>query len=230
MATRASAAIFRRRRHRRRYRKYALSRSATFGPGLLAPLAGWLYLGEPLRWAGLAALVLAGLLVVPVAVVWVLFCLPAIVIGGPFREWRIQHRKHHDRAQCKSAVITAGLRRVTFAMDRYRCLYCGITAAELAALPPRVGKDGKTRPRCLHPDHRKPWKIGGRTTLFNMGLLCDEHNEIKCNYWRERNGYVWYRYRDNPELTALAAEITRVVIYRSRNPLRLWRAAWALGA
>ena len=35
---------------RRRYRSYALSRSATFGPGVVIPLGGWLYLGEPLHW------------------------------------------------------------------------------------------------------------------------------------------------------------------------------------
>lgn len=230
----------RRPRKRRHYRNYHLSGWATFGAGIFAGIGGWTYLHEPLDvagpdsgwWhlAGLGAFVTAGVLIAPIAVVWVAFCLPALIMGGPFREWRIRHRKHHDRGKCKSAVITASLRRVTYAMDRHRCLYCGITAAQLAALPPRVGKDGVSRPRCLHPDHRMPWKVGGRTTLLNFGVLCDEHNEIKCNYWRERNGYVWYRYRDNPELMAQAADITRVVIWRSRNPMRLWRAAWALAA
>jgi hypothetical protein len=217
-------------RRRRRYRNYALSRSFTFGPGVLAPLGGWLYLGEPLHWAGLAAMAAAGLVIIPALVVFVLFCLPAIIIGGPFRQWRIRHRKHHDRARCKSAYISAGLRRVVAAMDRNRCLYCGITAAELDLLPPRVNLDGKVTPRRVHVDHGQPWKAGGRTTLFNLGLLCDEHNEIKLNYWRERNGYIWYRPEARTrERLLVAADITRVVLRRRWSILRLVRAAWALG-
>lgn len=215
---------------RRRYRNYALSRSLTFGPGLLAPLGGWLYLREPMRFAGLAAMAAAGILTVPALVVFTLFCLPGIVIGGPFRQWRIRHRAHHDRARCKSAYITAGLRRVVLAMDRNRCLYCGITAAELAMLPPRVNLDGRLTPRRLHVDHGMPWRAGGRTILFNLGVLCDEHNEIKLNYWRERNGYTWYRPQcRTPERLALAADITRVVRRHRWSVPRLMRAAWALG-
>lgn len=221
-------------RRRRKYRTYHLSRWATFGTGFAVPLGGWAYLGEPLRWAGLGAMAVAGELVIPAAVLWVLFALPALIIGGPFREVRIRHRMHHDRARCKSAVITAGLRRVVLAMDRHSCGYCGISAAELALLPPRVNLDGKVTPRRIHVDHGQPWKCGGRTTLFNMGALCDEHNEIKLNYWRERHGrrkgYVWYRPQcRTPERLATAADITRVVLRRRWSIFRLLRAAWALG-
>lgn len=228
-------------RRRRRYRSYHLSRWATFGIGFFVPLAGWAYLGEPLAvagpdagwWhlAGLLAFVLAGEFILPVAVLMVMFWLPAVLMGGLVpRKWRISHRRNHSRLECKSAKITAGLRRVTFAMDRNRCLYCGITARELAALPVRIGKDGRTYARCLHADHGKPWIAGFLTTLFNMGLLCDDHNEVKSCYYRERNGYIWYhRGSRSQERLAQAADITRVVMIRRWSLFRLWRAAWALG-
>lgn len=228
-----SATAYRRRapaRRRRRYRNYALSRSLTFGPGVIAPFAGWVYLREPLHWAGLTAMELAGVLTVPVAVLAVLFVLPGLLMSGLVpNQWRINHRKRHGRENCKSAVISASLRRVVLAADRHRCLYCGITARELAALPPRMSLDGKITARRLHVDHWHPWQPGGPTTLFNLGTLCDEHNEIKCNYWRQRNGYIWYRYRSNPAMLRFAARITQTIRWKRWTPLRLLRAAWALG-
>jgi hypothetical protein len=217
-------------RRRRRYRKYALSRWATFGSGTLIPFGGWLYEREPLHWAGLAVMELGGLIVIPVAVLFVLFVLPGFLMSGLVpNQWRINHRKRHGRANCKSAVISASLRRVVLAADRNRCLYCGITARELDELPPRMSLDGKVTRRRVHVDHWHPWQPGGPTTLFNLGTLCDEHNEIKCNYWRQRNGYVWYRYRGNPEMLRLAAEITMYIRWRRWSLFRLWRAAWAIG-
>jgi hypothetical protein len=218
-------------RRRRHYRKYRLSRWATFGTGAAAPLGGWLYLGEPLHWAGLAALAVAGEAVIPVTVLVALFVLPGMLLSGlvPVR-WRIRHRARHGREKCRSAVISASLRRLVLAADRYTCLYCGITQRELEELPPRVSMDGKITPRRMHVDHWFPWQPGGPTTFFNLGSLCDEDNEIKCNYWLQRNGYVWYRYRDNAGLTEHAAEISRTIRWRRWNPFRLFRAAWALGA
>lgn len=227
---------------RRRYRRYALSPWVLFGPAMAIPLGGWLYLREPLRvggpdagwWhlAGLAAMELAGLVLIPVSLLLALFVLPAVLRGGLVpNQWRIRHRKRHGRANCKSAVITASLRRVVFAADRHRCLYCGVTAAELAALPPRLCKDGRVRPRTLHVDHWKPWQPGGLTTLFNLGTLCDEHNEIKLNYWRERSGYIWYRPSErNPGRLAEAARISAAIRWKRWSLFRLWRAAWALSA
>lgn len=219
------------RRRRRRYRKYRLSRWVTFGTGAAAPLGGWLYLGEPLRWAGLGAMAAAGEAVIPLVILTALFVLPGLVMSGLVPvQWRIRHRARHGRENCKSAVISAGLRRLVLAADRYTCLYCGITARELDALPPRKTMDGRITPRRLHVDHYHPWQPGGPTTFFNLGTLCDEHNEIKCNYWRQRDGYVWYRYRDNAGLLAYAAEITTTIRWRRWSPLRMTRAAWALGA
>jgi hypothetical protein len=238
MTTMARRPVRRPARRKRHYRSYHLSRWATFGAGFFAALGGWLYAVQPLHWVAawmpwaiLGAMTVAGEIVIPAVVVFILFCLPALLIGGPSRRLRINHRRRHGRAACKSAVITRGLTRVVHAMDRNRCLYCGITAWQLAQLPPRVGKDGVTRKRCLHVDHGKPWIAGFLTVLPNLGMLCDEHNEIKSCYYRERNGYVWYHGGSRtPERVAKAADITRVARQRSKNPLRLVRAAWALGA
>lgn len=221
----------RRPRRRRHYRSYRLSRRVTFGTGLAAPFAGWLYLGEPYHWAGLAAMAVAGTVTVPLFLLWALFILPAVIIGGPFRQLRIRHRLHHDRALCKSAVIPAALRRIILAADRNRCLYCGITAEALAALPPTLGRDGRLRKRCLHIDHSMPWKgPGGRTTVLNMVTLCDRHNEIKLNWWRERNGYVWYRPEARSEENLRLAEIITMTVRQRRwAPLRLLRIVWAMG-
>ena len=218
-------------RRRRRYRSYSLSRWATFGTGFFTALGGWLYLGEPLRWAGFGLLAVAGEVVIPLSLLFILYFLPAILMGGLVpRKWRIRHRLRHSRELCKSAYISAGLRRVVLATDRYRCLYCGITSRELAAMPARTGKDGRLVPRRLHVDHGCPWRAGGLTVLLNLAALCDEHNEIKLNWWRERNGYVWYRPEARtPERVALAELITRTVRRRRWNPFRLLRAVWALG-
>lgn len=218
-------------RRRRKYRRYHLSRWATFGAGFGTPFAGWIWESEPLHWLGLAGMVLAGELVIPVAVLTVLFVLPGLLLSGLVPvQWRISHRARHGRENCKSAVISASLRRAVLAADRHTCLYCGISARELSALPPRMSMDGNLTKRRLHVDHYRPWQPGGLTTFFNMDTLCDEHNEIKCNYWRQRNGYVWYRYRKDAALMRQAAEITRSIRWRRWSPLRLMRAAWAMGA
>lgn len=217
-------------RRRRRYRKYKLSRWATFGSGAGLPLGGWLYLGEPLRWAGLAGMDLAGLAVIPAAVLMVVFFLPAALAGGLVpRSWRIAHRDRHGRENCRSSHISASLRRVTLAADRNRCLYCGVTAGELAQLP-RWIKDGVVISRALHIDHYVPWIAGGLTTLLNMGTLCDEHNEIKSCWYRNRRGRVWYnRAKRSPANLAVAEEITMSIRWRRWSLFRLLRAAWALG-
>lgn len=211
-------------RPRRRYRSYALSRSATFGTGAVLPFGGWIYLGEPLHWAGLGAMMLAGLTVVPVTLLFILFMLPAMVLGGPFRQWRISYRDRQirrgiPREQQRSSYISRSLRRLVYAADRNRCLYCRDTLREIQA---RGGR--------LEVDHGCPWRAGGLTTLVNCTALCSTCNGVKLNYWRERNGYIWYRpSQRTPERLALAAEITRVVRRKRWGLFRLWRAAWALG-
>ncbi len=218
----------RHRRHRR-YRKYRLSRWATFGTGIAAPLAGWLDLHQAAGWAGLAVLEIAGIVIIPVAVLAVLFFLPTALTGGLVpRSWRIAHRDRHahhcdgcaddcdrhGRDKCRSSYITRGLRRVVFAADRYACVYCGACGPDVV----------------LQVDHVRPWSRGGLTSLFNCMTLCAEHNLVKLNYWRDRDGYIWYRPSErSAEKIAVAAMILAAERARRWNPFRLLRAAWALG-
>lgn len=193
-------------------RRYRVSRLLTFGPAAALPLWGWHDTGEPLHWAGLAVMTAAALLVVPAAVLAILFFLPAALRGGLVpRQWRIKYRARHGRKGARSEYISPRLHAVVFAADRNRCVYCGSALA-------------------LNADHVRPWQPGGLTTLFNLMTLCQAHNLIKLNYWRERNGYVWYQPdMRTPERLALAAGILRVERRKRWNPLRLLRAAWALG-
>ena len=201
---------------RRRYRSYHLSRFGTFGPGLALPLYGWVDLGKPLHWAGLGVMTAAGLLVVPVAVLVVMFFLPAVLMGGLVpRQWRISYRGKHGREGARSAYITKRLKYVVFAADRYRCAHCGIHWDQAGH---------------LEVDHVRPWSLGGLTTLFNCRALCPRCNKIKSNFWRFRRSgravYVPFAGWSDP---ILAEAILRSERRTQWSPFRLLRAAWALG-
>jgi len=213
---------------RRRYRKYSLSRAVTFGPGLALPLWGWVYLREPFRWAGLGVMAAAGLIAVPPVIVITLFFVPALVIGGVFpRRWRVRYRQRQidagrPRESQRSSYISASLRRVVLAADRYRCVACKA----------RLG----VHVAWLEIDHMISWRGGGRTTFFNCSALCQPCNGIKSNYSVDRDGYIHYHgYRGLragqplPPAVLQAAEILRRERRHRWNPLRLFRAAWALG-
>lgn len=217
--------VIRRQRH---YRQYHLPRGTTFGPAVLAPLAGWGYLGEPLHWAGLGVMLAAGLLVIPAAVLVVMFFLPAMIMSGLIpRRRRARHRQRLiedgvPRNAQRSSYISASLRRVVLAADRNRCSYCG------ARLHIHVA--------WLEVDHMVAWSGGGLTTLFNCRALCQPCNGVKLNYSVDRDGYIHYRgYKGLragqalPRVVLDAADILRAERRGRWNPLRLWRAAWALG-
>lgn len=193
-------------------RHYRVSRLLTFGPAIALPLWGWEDLGQPLHWAGLAGMVLAALLIIPMTLLVILFFLPAALRGGLVpRQWRINYRARHGREGARSAYISKRLRAIVFAADRHRCVVCKSTLV-------------------LNADHVRPWQPGGLTTLFNLMTLCRTCNLVKLNYWRERSGYVWYRPdMRTPERLAQAAAILRVERRKRWRPLRLLRAAWALG-
>ena len=81
----------------------------------------------------------------------------------------------------------------------------------------------------LEIDHTMPWSLGGLTTLFNCMALCPVCNKIKSNYWRYKSGnrvYVPFKGWANERE---AAAILRAELRHRWNPLRLVRAAWALG-
>lgn len=207
----------------RHYRSYNVSHGVTFAPALVGAPGGWLYLHEPLHLAGLAVMTGLGLIIIPSAVLIVLFFLPAFLAGGLVpRRWRVSHRHRHGRKACKSAYITRALRRVVFAADRYTCVACGARWGIEATM--------------MHPDHVRPWAGGGLTVLLNMMTLCEHCNLVKSNYWMDRDGYIHYHgYQGLRAGMALPPQVTEAaaILHAERvrrwNPLRLVRAAWALG-
>lgn len=214
---------------RRRYHAYAVTRSAIFGPAVLAPLAGWAYLGEPLRvggpgaaaghLAGLAVMLAAGLIVIPyLAVTVVLFGpdLPKMLIPRRCRAWfrNRENRfgdKKHPRGTARSAYITDRLRRLVLAADPW-CVGCRRTRSE-------------------HVDHRIPWSWGGLTSLVNCFGLCGDCNLRKCDYWEGWRGRAhWGRHFSMANIGLAHRVFRRESGLRGRwNPLRMIRLAWALG-
>lgn len=198
--------------------RYAVSHLVTFGPAAGAPLWGWDYLGRPLHWAGLAAMAAASLLIIPAAVVVLLFFVPKIPAGLVPRDWRKRYRKRLiergvPRGSQRSSYISKPLRRVVMAAGRYRCAACRT----------RIG------PGFCEIDHIGPWSLGFLTTLFNLMALCPPCNQVKSNFWRFRSGNIVYVPRPGYANMAHASEILRYERRARWNPLRLLRAAWALG-
>ena len=202
----------------RRYRSYHVSRVVTFAPALALPLWGWDDLHEPFRWEGLGAMTIVSLLVVPAVMVSLLYFLPAAVRGGLVpRDWRKRHRKRRPRGEQRSARLSAALKRVVIAADRRRCVGCH------ARLLVHVDH--------LEIDHVMPWSLGGLTTLFNCRALCKRCNLVKSNFWRyRRSGRAVYVPWEGFANAAQAEAILRAERCGQWNPLRLLRAAWALGA
>jgi hypothetical protein len=198
-----------------------VSRAVTFGPALALPAWAWADLREPGHWAGLALLVTLSLWIIPGMIVLAIFTVPRSPAMLARRKWRKRYRNWKirrgiPREKQRSARISDFLRRVTYAADRHRCVYCR----------------WKFRVHKLQVDHYVPWSQGGLTTVWNTLTLCAYHNRVKSNYWRG----VFYRPVDgiyeDPSLNNIAmahAILTRERWYRW-NPMRLARAAWALGA
>jgi hypothetical protein len=188
-----------------------VSRAVTFGPALVLPAWAWTALREPWHWAGLALLVTLSLWIIPGMIVLAIFFVPHRGAALVPRSWRKRYRRYRGpRDTQRSARIPESLRRVTFAADRHRCVYC--------------------RKRCLRGelqvDHYCPWSQGGSTTAWNVQSLCAYHNRVKSNYWP--GGF--YRPFDAHDDIRLAAAILAAERRHRWNPLRLTRAAWALGA
>jgi 5-methylcytosine-specific restriction endonuclease McrA len=125
-----------------------------------------------------------------------------------YRQWKIS-RGIPRKAQ-RSDYIPKFLRTVVFAADRYQCAHCGYGEG-------------------LQVDHVFPWSLGGLTVFFNLVTLCAECNRAKSNYWQFRRSrnvvYVPFAGYNVPGRAAAILDSER---HRRRNPLRLWRAAWAL--
>lgn len=205
---------------RRTSGRYAVSRSVTFAPGMALPVWGWVTLSDPYGWIGLAALAAAGLLLWPVLVLSTLFYVPNAVAGGFLpRSWRIRYRQLHGREGARSAYISKRLRYIVYAADRYRCVHCHRTYAELRA----IGSN-------LNADHILPWAGGGLTTLWNLMTLCRECNLVKSNYSVDKDGYEHYHAASRTTQALIqAAQILASEKRHRWNPARMLRAAWAIG-
>lgn len=204
--------------------RYAVSHLVTFGPALGFPVWGWDYLGlaqrlvHPYEWIVLGVMIIGGLLVIPAAVVVLLFFVPKIPAGLVPRDWRKMHRRRLiergvPRASQRSSYISKALRRVVMAAGRYKCAACRT----------RIG------PGYCEIDHVMPWSLGGLTTLFNLMALCPRCNQTKSNVWRFPSGSVVYVPRPGYNNKDLALEILYFERRARWNPIRLMLAAWALG-
>jgi hypothetical protein len=197
---------------RRRSSRGAVSRAVTFGPALAVPAWGWGQLDRIGHLAGLAVMLVLGVAIIPAVIVLVIFLVPHGPGALAPRSWRKRYRHWRGpREAQRSARISKFLRRVTYAADRHRCVYCH--------RPPRPGIP-------LQVDHYLPWSQGGLTTPWNTLTLCRDCNLTKSNYWRG----VFYRPVEGHENIGLAAGILAAERRHRYNPLRLTRAAWALGA
>lgn len=182
----------------------------TFGPAIAFPVWGWSQLGQPLHWAGLAVFFVLSLWLIPAAVVVLIFLGPRSLPALVPRKYRKKYRHRRPREEQRSARISQFQRRVCFAADRYKCAYCRRRYAR-----------GE-----LNCDHYLPWSQGGLTVLLNLVTLCRGCNITKSNYWPG----VHYRPVEGSDNLALATAILAAERRHRFSPLRLTRAAWALGA
>jgi hypothetical protein len=179
------------------------------GTGCLAGLAGWLGLGAPGQLPGLAALIAACWLVIPLAVLLVVFGGAAAAYAAVPPAWRVWWRGGLSRGVQPSARIPAWLHRAVMIADGGACVFCGSCE----------------RPQ---PDHVKPWRQGGHTALGNLVVLCAAHNQYKSDYWQTRSGRVIYSPFTDPAKEARASAILAAERRRRLSPWRWVRAAHGL--
>lgn len=204
-------------------------RARTGLPALsLAPPLGmlvlWGTLHEPLRAGGLLVLLTLGMLIgltfpallVSLDKVPMLLIPPRMIarhrtklIGGSF--WSAPVPREQQRSQ----DIPARVHRAVLRADRYRCAWCG---------------GGGLVKGDLHVDHIRPWRGGGLTAIWNLMTLCSACNLIKCNYWKDRDGFIHYRYGLNSPNLPEAARILRYEKRHRLSPARWVRAGYDLAA
>jgi hypothetical protein len=121
--------------------------------------------------------------VVLLALLALLLLARLVLIFAVPRQRRSRYRQKHGRAGARSARISARQDRRVKAADRGRCV-----ARSLG------GCEGEPDGRWFYEvDHGIPWIGGGYTWLPNLFLLCFFHNQTKCNWNRDKDGYVHYR-------------------------------------
>jgi hypothetical protein len=154
--------------------------------------------------------------VVWVALLLVVLAVRVLLIVAVPRETRSRYRRRHGRVGAKSAQISARQDRMVKAADRHRCVarHLGGCASE---------PDGRW---FFEVDHGVPWIAGGFTWLPNLFLLCFFHNQTKCNWNRDKDGFVHYRPSSYGGVNdpVLAAAIRAAELRARRNALRYLRA------
>jgi hypothetical protein len=193
---------------RYRQRSYTV-RAVAYLPPPVAAAGGWLELGEPGRLPGLAELAAAAWLAWPVLVVVMLMLpagLKALLVP---RRARARHRRLQREQGLHRPPIPVHLYRTILNTDRRRCAFCR------RRLRPQV-------------DHLRPYAAGGLHSLFNLMVLCQEHNRVK-SYWEAWDGRSYYRPFPGAGNRQLAARIVRAERRRRLNPLRWLRIAWVYG-
>jgi hypothetical protein len=214
-------------------RRKAPYRGVIFGSAAAAGPVAWQWAGEAGHAGGLAALTVAGLVVVPVvmlAVITTPVALAKAAVPKRLRRWWRRGGHWWRPGAARHPRPKALLVRMVRAADRNRCVGCGITQAQLAALNMMAAPwEGQRRRSGMQLDHFFPFALGGNLILWNLFLLCPRCNQIKSNYWRDPDtGRVTYRpfwgLADRHE----AARIARLEWLHRFNLARWWRAAWAL--
>jgi 5-methylcytosine-specific restriction enzyme A len=179
-------------------------RRARHGVLPVVSVAGFIILGEPGGLEGAVAALGAGVILSPF--------LPLMMIGlteapgalVPSR-WRASWRYGRPRP-----AIPMWLRRLVYAADGYRCVYCDLGGQ-------------------LQLDHVHPWSYGGRTSFWNLMTLCGSCNRVKSNYWVNKQG-THYRPFEGHGNIAAAARILRAEKRRRWSPMRMLRAAAQLAS
>lgn len=179
-------------------------RRARYGALPAVSVAGFVILGEPGGLEGAVAALVAGALLAPF--------LPLMLIGlaeapGALVPSRWRASWHYGRPR---PAIPSWLRRLVFAADGHRCVYCG-------------------NPVQLQLDHVHPWSYGGRTSFWNLMTLCSSCNRVKSNYWVNDRGTHYRPFEGHGNIIAAAA-ILRAEKRRRWSPVRMLRAAAQLAS
>lgn len=180
-------------------------RGARHGALPAATFFGCLLLGDPGGWKGAGVALVVGIALAPFFPLMLLGLVqsPGALVPSSWRAWRRRGRDHRPS-------IHVWLRRLVYAADRSRCVYCG-------------------NPAQLQLDHVHPWSFGGRTSFWNLMTLCGPCNRVKSNYWVNKHGAHYNPFEGRGNIIAAAA-ILRAEKRRRWSPMRMLRAAAQLAA
>lgn len=209
---------------RRRYlTTWRRRRARSFGWALVMVFMLWTTSIGWVRWLAIGGS-LTALITVPVLARGSRSALGGMLFSS--RQRRIEQRKPYlnpvtgKLVRPKRPSVPTWQREVTYAADRYRCIWCRAKRGRRRA-------DGTVV--SLNLDHIKPYSLGFNLSLWNSATLCDRCNQIKSNFWRSDSGRVYYRPFAHASSMGLAGRIARkemrVRLYPWRL-LRMGRAYW----